>query len=54
MAKVSQAAEELGYTPNTIARSLRTSRTMTVGMLVPDLENPFLSSDRGAASKMNS
>ena len=41
VAKVSQAAEELGYTPNTIARSLRTSRTMTVGMLVPDLENPF-------------
>jgi LacI family transcriptional regulator len=41
VARVVKAAEDLGYQPNAIARSLRTSRTMTVGMLVPDIENPL-------------
>lgn len=41
VARVAKAAEDLKYRPNAIARSLRTSRTMTVGMLVPDIENPL-------------
>ena len=41
VARVAKAAEELGYRPNAIARSLRTNRTMTVGILVPDVENPL-------------
>lgn len=34
-------ARELGYTPNRAARGLATGRTGVIGMLVPDVENPF-------------
>ena len=40
---VTEAARELGYVPNQIARSLRTKRTRTVGLLIGDVENPFYS-----------
>jgi LacI family transcriptional regulator len=39
--KVLRAAESLGYQPNPIARSLKTARTTTVGMVIPDLTNPL-------------
>ena len=39
--RVLKAAEELGYRPHPLARGLRTARTMTVGIVVPDLENPL-------------
>lgn len=42
--KVRQAAEELGYSVNPIARALRNSRTDTVGMVVPSISNPFFTS----------
>ncbi|WP_233518004.1 LacI family DNA-binding transcriptional regulator [Streptomyces corynorhini] len=42
-ARVEAAIAELGYTPNLIARSLATGTTMTVGLIVPTVGNPFYS-----------
>lgn len=39
--RVLRAAKALGYQPNPIARSLRTNKTHTIGMLIPDLTNPL-------------
>jgi LacI family transcriptional regulator len=41
VAKVRAVAAELGYQVNPIARSLKTARSETVGVLVPDLTNPL-------------
>jgi LacI family transcriptional regulator len=40
-ARVLAAVEKLDYRPNGIARSLRTQKTMTLGLVVPDNANPF-------------
>ncbi|MGY3777335.1 LacI family DNA-binding transcriptional regulator [Isobaculum melis] len=39
--KVQEAVDELGYHPNQAARSLVTSKTNSVGLIIPDITNPF-------------
>ncbi|MFI1252785.1 LacI family DNA-binding transcriptional regulator [Streptomyces netropsis] len=39
--RVLAAVHELGYRPNVVARSLRTARTRTLGLVISDLRNPF-------------
>jgi LacI family transcriptional regulator len=41
--RVKSAASRLGYWPNSIARSLITNRTHTLGVLMPDLHGEFFS-----------
>lgn len=39
--RVRAAIQELNYRPNAVARSLRLQRTRALGLVVPDLANPF-------------
>lgn len=39
--RVRQCIVELGYEPNTAARSLKRQRSSSIGVVVPDLRNPF-------------
>ncbi|MCD6318058.1 LacI family DNA-binding transcriptional regulator [Candidatus Aerophobetes bacterium] len=39
--RVLKAINELGYHPNIVARSLRSRKTSTVGLIICDLRNPF-------------
>lgn len=39
--RVKTAARELGYLPNTLARSLNSGRSYTIGILIPYLKNQF-------------
>lgn len=40
-ARVYDAIEQLDYRPNSIARSLKTNRSYSLGVIVPDVLNPF-------------
>jgi LacI family transcriptional regulator len=39
--RVRQAASDLGYRVNRMARGLKLSRSFAIGMLIPDITNPF-------------
>lgn len=41
--KIRRAAKKLNYQPNLIARSLKSGRTNTIGLIVADISNPFFS-----------
>jgi DNA-binding LacI/PurR family transcriptional regulator len=42
-ARVQRAIVELGYRPNSAARSLRTGRTGIISLVVPELDQPYFS-----------
>ena len=39
--RIERAAQKLGYRPNQFARSLRSKRSHTVGVMVFDMTDPF-------------
>lgn len=39
--KILHIAQKYNYTPNTMARSLITKQTRTIGLVIPDITNPF-------------
>ena len=39
-ARILQVADQLGYRPNSVARSLRTRKTEAIGLVIPDAGNP--------------
>jgi LacI family transcriptional regulator len=39
--RITNAARKLGYRPNQVAAAMITGRTKTLGVLVPDIANPF-------------
>lgn len=42
LARITEAIAKLGYAPNRIARSLKARTSDTVGVIIPDITNPFL------------
>jgi LacI family transcriptional regulator len=40
-ARVLKAIVKLGYHPSDVARSLRTQKTQTIGLVIPDITNPY-------------
>jgi LacI family transcriptional regulator len=41
--RILEVAAELGYRPSRVARGLATKKTMQLGLVVPDITNPFFS-----------
>ncbi len=41
--RIFAAAEKLGYTPNLMARSLKSQKSNTIGLVISDIDNPFYS-----------
>ncbi|MFC5408572.1 LacI family DNA-binding transcriptional regulator [Larkinella bovis] len=39
--KIKQIAKELNYEPNYLAKSLRSGKTQTIGLIIADISNPF-------------
>jgi len=44
VATVLKYVEEVGYKPNSLAKSLRTGKSHTIGLMVEDISNPFFAS----------
>ena len=39
--RVMKSVNELNYRPNKVARSLRVQKSTTIGLIIPDIQNPF-------------
>lgn len=42
--RVRRVASEMGFAPNRVARSLRKQSSSVIGLIIPDIENPFFTS----------
>ncbi|MCJ7841226.1 LacI family transcriptional regulator [Lederbergia sp. NSJ-179] len=42
--KIVKVAKELNYVPNMLGRQLKTNNSMTIGVIIPSITNPFYSS----------
>ncbi|GHF99509.1 LacI family DNA-binding transcriptional regulator [Thalassotalea marina] len=52
IAHVKQVMTELGYTPNANARALVTQKSSTVGVVIPELTDPFFASLAGGVEQV--
>lgn len=50
--RVHAAAQQLGYRPNVVARSLVRRRSFAIGIIIPDLRNPFFAEVVGGAERV--
>lgn len=50
--RVLSAAEQLGYSPNLHARSLKTRQTRIIGLILPDISNPFFADIASAVNEV--
>jgi LacI family transcriptional regulator len=50
--RIEGAMEELQYIPNVLARSVASQKTNLIGMIVPDIENPFFAAVYSGADKV--
>jgi DNA-binding LacI/PurR family transcriptional regulator len=50
--RVFEASRRLRYTPNHVARNLRRRTTRMIGVVVPDIENPFFTSIIGGVEEV--
>lgn len=41
--KINKLAKKIGYLPNSVAKSLRSKKTNTIGVILNDIQNPFFS-----------
>ncbi|MCC5937524.1 MAG: LacI family DNA-binding transcriptional regulator [Lunatimonas sp.] len=42
--KIKELAKQFNYTPNFVAKSLRSGKTFTIGLIIADIANPFFAS----------
>lgn len=50
-ARILRAVDDIGYVPNVHARGLRTSRSFSLGVIVPELDNPIFMEIIGGVEK---
>ena len=47
VARVTEEVKRCNYTPSLLAKGLRTNRTDTIGLLIPNIENSFFANVAG-------
>lgn len=47
VARVTEEVKRCNYTPSLLAKGLRTNRTDTIGLLIPNIENSFFAGVAG-------